>query len=538
MASFLLSSPQEKFPSSYTHILFTTTIAFLFSLFIFLFSRKSKSNGLNLPPGPPGWPIVGNLLQVVRTGKPFMHFVRDMIPIYGPIFTVKMGTRTLIIVSSANLAHEALVQKSQTFASRPRENPTRTIFSCNKFTVNAAVYGPVWRSLRRNMVSGMLSATRLREFHHVRKSAMDRLIERLRDEAKLSESTQSESTQGVVWVLANARFAVFCILLSMCFGIDMDEKTILTVERILRRVLIVTINPRIDDYIPFLRPLFRKQQKEAMEVREEQIKTLIPLINRRRSELENPDKKSAPFAYLDTLFDLKIEGRKSAPTDPELVTLCSEFINGGTDTTATAIEWAMARLIENPEIQAKLYQDIVTVVGNKKVGDKDVEKMLYLNAFTKELLRKHPPTYFSLTHAAVEPATLAGYDIPTDANLDFYIRHMSEDPKAWSDSARFDPERFVTGKEDADITGVKGITMIPFGAGRRICPGLSMATLHINLMVARLVQEFEWCALPTQRTIDFTDKFEFTVIMEKTLQAVIKPRKKLGVMDMTPVDGN
>ncbi|KAF8396451.1 hypothetical protein HHK36_018070 [Tetracentron sinense] len=503
--------------SSYDHLFFTAS-AFIISAFIFLLSRKStKSKFLNLPPGPPGWPVVGNLFQVARSGKHFFQYVRDIQPKYGPIFTLKMGTRTLIIVSSAELVHEALIEKGQIFASRPRETPTRTIFSSDKFTVNSSVYGPVWRSLRRNMVQGMLSATRLREFRNVRDSAMDRLIDRLRSEA--------ESTRGVVWVLKNARFAVFCILLSMCFGVEMGKETIERIDEVMKKVLI-TVNPRLDDFLPILSPLFSKQRKRAMEVREEQVQTLVPFIEMRRTALKNPgsDKTAASFSYLDTLFDLKIEGRKSSPTDGELVTLCSEFINGGTDTTATAIEWAIARLIENPEIQSELYAEIKSTVGDRRVDEKDVEKMKYLNAIIKELLRKHPPTYFSLTHAAIEPATLGGYDIPLDANVDFFLPTISEDPKAWSEPEKFNPDRFISGKEEADITGVTGVKMIPFGVGRRICPGLSMATVHVNLMLARMVQEFEWSALPTQRKLDFSEKLEFTVVMKNTLQAVIKPR--------------
>ncbi|XP_068662024.1 cytochrome P450 77A2-like [Aristolochia californica] len=505
--------------SSFPPVVFTLA-AFLISALILHLGRRSKSKSLNLPPGPPGWPIVGNLLQFARSGKQFIHYVRDLQPIYGPIFTLRMGSRTLIIISSNELAHEALIDRGQIFATRPRENPTRAVFSCNKFTVNAALHGPVWRSLRRNMVYNMLSNTRLREFQDVRAGAMDKLIDRLR--------TEFESTEGSVWVLRNVRFAVFCILLEMCFGVDMDEGTIENVDGLMKRVLIV-LNPRLDDYLPLLSPLFAKQRKEAMEVRDVQIQTLVPLIEQRRSELRDPspDKKSRSFAYLDTLFDIKIEGRKSAPSHAELVTLCSEFLNGGTDTTATAVEWGIARLIENPEIQSKLYSEIVSVVGDRTVTGKDVEQLPYLNAFTKELLRKHPPTYFSLTHAVVEPTKLGGYDIPTDANVDLYLKPMAENPKCWTDPARFRPERFLCG-EEADITGATEVKMIPFGAGRRICPGLAMGMLHINLMLGRMVQEFEWLAHPSQDPVSFDEKLEFTVVMKNTLRAVIRPRKGLA----------
>ncbi|CAH9148701.1 unnamed protein product [Cuscuta epithymum] len=499
--------------------LFLTCLPFLVSGLILLLSRKSKfKNGKrpNLPPGPPGWPVVGNLFQVARSGKTFLQYVRDLKPEYGPIFTLRMGTRTMVIITSADLAHEALIQKGQIFANRPAETPTRSIFSSNKFSVNASVYGPVWRSLRKNMVQNMLSSARFKEFRDARVAAMDRLIDRIGSEA--------ESNGGAVWVLANARFAVFCILLAMCFGIEMDESTIDEVDRTMKAVLIV-LAPRVDDFLPILSPFFSKQRKRVLEVRKHQLDTIVPLIEKRRRALENHDKTAATFSYLDTLFDFHADGKKSAPTNAELVTLVSEFLNGGTDTTATAVEWAVARLIENPSLQSKLYQEIKNQVGNRKVDEKDIEKMPYLNAVVKEVLRKHPPTFFALTHAVTEPTQLGGYDIPVDCNVEFFLPAISEDPKIWSDPEKFDPDRFVSGEEDADITGVTGVKMMPFGVGRRICPGLGMATVHVNLMLARMVQEFEWSVYPENTKVDLSDKFEFTVVLKNPLRAQVKPRE-------------
>lgn len=204
--------------------------------------------------------------------------------------------------------------------------------------------------------------------------------------------------------------------------------------------------------------------------------------------------------------------------------MCSELLNGGTDTTATAIEWAIARFIESPTIQSRLHDEIKSVVGNRKVDEKDIENMPYLNAVVKELLRKHPPTYFSLTHSVIEPAKLGGYDIPVGTNVDIYFPGISEDPKLWANPDRFDPDRFLTGGETADITGVTGLKMIPFGVGRRICPGLGMATVHVSLMIARMVQEFEWSSWPENSKVDFAEKVEFTIVMKNTLRATIKPR--------------
>ncbi|KAI0513567.1 hypothetical protein KFK09_009592 [Dendrobium nobile] len=508
-------------PVVFTSLSLLISIPIIFFFFIFNRNKSRNSKQLKLPPGPPGWPIIGNLFQVALSNKQFIHYVRELFPIYGPILTLRMGARTLIIISSAELAHEALIEKGQLFCSRPAENPTRVIFSCNKFTVNSAIYGPEWRSLRRNMVSGMLSNARLKQFYPNRAAAMDRFIDRIRSEAI--------ANNDAILVLRNARYAVFCILISMCFGVELDEKDIILIDEVMKRVLI-TLSPRMDDYLPLLRPFFSKQRAHALNVRKEQIETIVPLIDKRRAILKNPDdhKSAAPFSYLDSLLDLRVEGRNSAPNDTELVTLCSEFLNGGTDTTATAIEWGIARLINNPSIQSKLYEEIMSVAGkDKPVSENDIEGMVYLQAFVKELLRKHPPTYFSLTHAAVQTAKLGGYDVPADANLEIYLPTISEDPRLWKDPEEFKPERFLPGAggESADITGVKEIKMIPFGAGRRICPGLGMGTIHISLMLARMVQAFEWKLHPDEPELDFGSKLEFTVVMNRPLLAIVKARK-------------
>ncbi|KAJ8759093.1 hypothetical protein K2173_004099 [Erythroxylum novogranatense] len=494
--------------------LFFTFMAFFFSGLIFLSSRSKRPN---LPPGPRGWPLVGNLFQFVRSGKPFFEYIEDLRAKYGPIFTVKMGTRTLIVVSDGKLAHEALIERGALFANRPPETPTRAIFSCNKSTVNAAVYGPMWRSLRRNMVQNMLNTSKIKVFRNVREAAMDKLIDRLK--------TEAESNNGVVHVLKNARFAFFCILLTMCFGSEMSEEATEKMDQIMKSVLI-SLEPKIDDYLPILYPFFSKKRKRVLEVRREQVNYMVPLIEKRREVLQNPgsDKKAISFSYLDTLFDLEIEGRKQSLTNEELVTLCSEFLNGGTDTTATAVEWGIAQLIANPDVQSKLYEEIKSTVGNRKVDEKDIENMVYLQAVLKELLRKHPPTYFVLTHATLEPTKLAGYDIPTNANVEFFSHAIGEDPKLWTNPEKFDPDRFISGKEDADITGVTGVKMIPFGVGRRICPGLGLATVHLQLMFARMVQEFEWTAYPKDSKLDFTWNLEFTVVMKNHLRAMIRPR--------------
>ncbi|CAN7036886.1 unnamed protein product [Brassica oleracea var. botrytis] len=486
----------------------------LITVFVYTLTRIChKSKRVNLPPGPPGWPVVGNLFQFARSGKQFFEYVDEMKKIHGPILTLKMGIRTMIIISDADLAHQALIERGAQFATRPVETPTRKIFSSSDITVHSAMYGPVWRSLRRNMVQNILSSNRLKEFASVRKSAVDKLVERIRSEA--------EEHDGIVWVLRNARFAAFCILLDMCFGVEMDEESVEKMDRMMTEILIA-VDPRIHDYLPVLTPFYSKERKLALELRRKLVEFVVGFIEKRRSAIQNPTASS--FAYLDTLFNLKIDGRETTPSDEDLVTLCSEFLNAGTDTTGTAIEWGIAQLITNPKIQSRLYDEIKSTVGDRTVDEKDLDTMVFLKAFVKEILRRHPPTYFTLSHGVTEPTTLSGYDIPVGANVEFYLPGMSEDPNIWFKPDKFDPDRFITGGEDADLTGVAGVKMMPFGIGRRICPGLGMAIVHVELMVARMVQEFEWRKNPPESGVDFAGKLVFAVVMKNPLRAMVKAR--------------
>ncbi|WOL10239.1 hypothetical protein Cni_G18993 [Canna indica] len=323
----------------------------------------------------------------------------------------------------------------------------------------------------------MLSASRLRDFHSARVAAMDRLITLIRAEVLASDDS--------VWVLPNVRFAFFSILVSITFNVNLDENSI-RVDEVMKRVLL-TIRPRMDDYIPFLRPFFANNQKKVLRT------SLHP-------QEPQPRAQCAPFSYIDSLLDLKVDGCDSVAIGPELVTLCSDLINGGTNTTSTAIEWAMARIIDNPDIQDKLYKDIVSVVGDRPVDDPDLKKMPNLQAFVKELLRKHPPTYFSLTHVAVEAAKLGGYYVPPDANLEMFLPTIAEDERLRSKPLEFNPKRFISGGETTDVTGSSGIRMILFGAGRRICPGLAIGTTHISLMV----WAFEWWLHPAELNREWT----------------------------------
>lgn len=503
---------------------FVDVLILIFSLVFFLFWWKYWSvtggGSKNLPPGPPGWPLVGNLIQVILQRRHFIFIVRDLRKKYGPIFTMQMGQRTLIIVTNAELIHEALVQRGPDFASRPADSPIRLIFSVGKCAINSAEYGSLWRVLRRNFVTELVSPTRIKQCSWIRNWAFEYHMKRLHREA---------IENGFIEVMGNCRLTICSVLICLCFGAKIAEDRIKHIENVLKDVMLITA-PKLPDFLPVLTPLFGRQVREAKELRKKQLECLVPLIRNRRAFMENGGKVNEEMvspvgaAYVDSLFDLEAPGRGKLGEE-ELVTLCSEVISAGTDTSATTIEWALLHLVTNQEIQEKLYDEIVKIVGkNGDVTENDVEKMKYLSAVVKETFRRHPPSHFVLSHAAVKETVLGGYTIPADASVEFYTAWVTEDPNVWKDPGEFLPERFLEGDGvDVDVTGTRGVKMMPFGAGRRICPAWSLGTLHINLLLARMVKAFKWLPVPNAPP-DPTETFAFTVVMKNPLKAVILPR--------------
>ncbi|CAN6980981.1 unnamed protein product [Brassica rapa subsp. trilocularis] len=506
----------------------TDVIIFLFALyFLNLWWRRYSSSRssqcrMNIPPGPKGWPLVGNLLQVIFQGRHFVFIMRDLRKKYGPIFTMQMGQRTMIIVTDEKLIHEALVQRGPTFASRPPDSPIRLIFSVGKCAINSAEYGSLWRTLRRNFVTELVTPTRVKQCSWIRTWAMENHMKRI----------QTESVEkGFVEVMSQCRLTICSILICLCFGAKISEEKIKNIENVLKDVMLIT-SPKLPDFLPVFTPLFRRQVREARELRKTQLECLVPLIKNRRAFVdakESPNEEMvSPIgaAYVDSLFSLKPVERGGELRDEEIVTLCSEIVSAGTDTSATTLEWALLHLVTDQNIQEKLYEEVVGVVGKHGVVEEDdVAKMPYLEAIVKETLRRHPPGHFLLSHAAVKDTELGGYDIPAGAYVEFYTAWVTENPEIWSDPGKFRPDRFLAGGDgvNADWTGTRGVTMLPFGAGRRICPAWSLGILHINLMLARMIHSFKWIPVPDSLP-DPTETYAFTVVMKNSLKARIQSR--------------
>ncbi|KAG0502136.1 hypothetical protein HPP92_002208 [Vanilla planifolia] len=504
--------------------LFASTALFI----LFFFSNKKKT--IPLPPGPPSLPLIGSRLWLRHSVSDIEHLLKVLHLKYGPIFTLRIGSRDSIFIADRSLAHKALVEHGAAFADRPLPPPAIRFVNSNQHNISSASYGPLWRLFRRNLTTEILHPAKVRLFAPGRNWVLQVLLGELRTRSE-------ESPDRSVVAMESFQFAMFCLLVLMCFGKKLDEKTIREIEtaqnRYLlynRKLIIFSFVPRIAKYV------FRGRLKTTMQLQQRQANLFVPLIRARVEHKASSQKHSEgemfAHSYLDSLLDIKLaeEGGRGL-TENEMVTLCSEFLTGGTDTTATALQWIMAELVEHQSIQAKLFEEIENVVAERgsdeEIKEEDLQRMPYLRAVIMEGLRLHPPAHFVLPHAVTQDVQFEGYLIPKNASINFMVALMGWDGRVWREPKEFRPERFMAGGdgEDVDITGSREIKMMPFGVGRRICPGLGLAMLHLEFFVANLVREFKWETVDGEK-VDLTEKTKFTVVMEKPLRARITPRKK------------
>ncbi|CAN6470932.1 unnamed protein product [Victoria cruziana] len=480
-------------------------------------NRRKKKIERPLPPGPRGLPVIGNLHQVGPSFVLLEHTFHKFIASYGPIFHVRFGPVLAVFVADRTLAHEALIQDGATFAHRPRLPEFARILNSNQHTISSASPGPLWRVLRRNLTAETFSPSRTKLFTKGRRWALALLISSLREEADKNESMVVDGTCF--------RRAIHRLLLFMCFGEMLEDDVVRNVEKVLKETLVATERFNILGFFPNLTKIFcRRKWRDFLDVRRGNEEAFLPHIRARKTV----DEKNR-FCYVDSLITLELpDGRKLV--DGEMVSLCFEFLGAGIDTTATALEWTMANLIKNPNIQAKLYEEIArTLSRNEEASEECLVRMPYLKAVIMESLRRHPPGHFLLPHAVSEEASLHGYAIPKNATINFLVGEIGLDDKVWTDPLEFRPERFLAGGEGegVDMTGNREIKMMPFGAGRRVCPGMGVAMLHLQYFVANLVRQFRWSA-PDEEQVDLADKWEFTVVMKKPLKARIKSRTEGG----------
>ena len=193
------------------------------------------------------------------------------------------------------------------------------------------------------------------------------------------------------------------------------------------------------------------------------------------------------------------------------------MLGAGTETSSTVLVWVVSELMRNPEVMRRAQSEVREVLqGKKKVTEEDTKELNYLQLVIKETLRLHPPAPLLLPRECQETCEVLGYEIPEKARVVINVWAMGRDPRYWEDAEKFNPDRFEG--NHVDFKGAN-FEFLPFGSGRRMCPGMMFGLATVELALAQLLCYFNW-ELPNgiePRNLDMSESFGVTARRKSNL---------------------
>uniref|UniRef100_M8AMJ6 Cytochrome P450 71D7 n=1 Tax=Aegilops tauschii TaxID=37682 RepID=M8AMJ6_AEGTA len=458
-----------------------------------------------LPPGPWTLPVIGSLHHLVGTKLPPHRALLQLSRRHGPLMLLRLGEVPNVIVSSPEAAMEVLKTNDLAFATRPC-GPTMDIVSCGGKGL-LAPYGEHWRQMRKVCVTEVLSARQVRRIESIQRGEAARLVESV--SAAATACAVVDVGKGLAELAGN-------IIAGAVFGGRFPQQEAHLREMDALSALVGGFG--LVDLFPSSR-LARWLSSSTRDVRRShaRVQRILDDIIQDRKEKKPTAAAASPAArgsedLLAVLLRLQREDTLTFPLTSESIgCVISDIIGAATETTSSTLEWAMAELIRNPEAMAKAQHE----VRQRPHGDgvvTDLGELHYLRMVIKETLRLHPAGMFH--RASQEDCRVMGYHIPKGTSVVINSFAVGTDPAHWGeDAAEFRPERFH-GNEMVEYMQME---FVPFGAGRRQCPGALFATTIMELVLANLLYHFDW-AVPGGETLDMGEVYGFIVHTRSSLR--------------------
>ncbi|KAM7251568.1 hypothetical protein ACFE04_023451 [Oxalis oulophora] len=495
----------------------TMIYSFLFTLIIllafkFLFSRRRVKN---LPPSPPALPILGHLHLLKDPLHRTLHTFSQK---YGPILSLRFGSRFVLIVSSPAGVEECFNKNDIIFANRPLMT-IGDYLGYNHTTISLAPYGDHWRNLRRLCALDIFSSNRLKMSTCVRIDEIKMMLQKLykissEEFAKVNvKSMFSELTFNVITrMIAGKRY----------YGEDVSElKEAERFRKIIEETFEVSGAAFPGDFLPIFKWFdFTGNLKRMKRLGKETDPLMQGLIDDQR---KNKDDLEGSNSMISHLLSLQ-ESQPEYYTDEIIKGLVQVMIMAGTDTSTSTLEWAMANLLKHPYILRKVREELDSQLNQRKlIEEQDLYNLPYLQNIVSETLRLYPAGPLLLPHRSSSECTVGGYDIPRDAMLLVNAWAIHRDPKYWDDATSFKPERF----ESLNIREGEAYKFLPFGVGRRACPGASLANRMVGLALGSLIQCFDWERV-NDKEIDMAETNGLSMYKAEPLEVRCKARSFLS----------
>ncbi|KAJ3705894.1 hypothetical protein LUZ61_009599 [Rhynchospora tenuis] len=500
--------------STYMEFILLVTCAFILFLFFFFLNltyQKFFPNYGKHPPGPTPLPVIGNLLHFCKQPDRAHRAMADLAKIYGPVMSLKLGMTNLVIISSPDMAREALQKNDQATSARwVPDNP----HALNHHEVSIAWLSsssPLWKNLRTIVTTHLFSTRCLDMTRTIRQEKTRELMDYFHKNAGQSIKIGLPLFGAVLNLTSHLLFSEDVV--------DLGSDSTQDFKELVASALEETAKPNISDFYPFLRALDLQGRRRIAKVYLERFyKYFDAIITRRLTAVKQMKENNGDF--LDSLLKLHSGSKLDLRTIKGLLT---DLFVAGSESGSITIEWAMAELLRNPSVLLKACAELKEKIGNKQVEETDIPKLPYLQAIIKEVMRLHPPGPLMLPHKVTEAGVeIGGFTLPKDARVMINIWAIGRDSMAWSEPDSFMPERFLL--REVDFRG-QDFEFIPFGSGRRLCPGLPLAVKTVPLILASMLHEFEW-RLPggmRHSDVDLKDRFGASLALATPLHVVPVP---------------
>ncbi|XP_039055772.1 premnaspirodiene oxygenase-like [Hibiscus syriacus] len=505
LRSSTMDNQFKLLPLSFTFLVLIITV---FKLWM---RSKIKESPKNLPPSPWKLPLIGHLHHLIFSLP--HHRLRELAKRHGPVMHLQLGELSHVVVSSPEAAKQVLNTHDINFANRPFLLVAEIIWY-NGSDIAFASYGDSWRQLRKVCTLELLSTKRVQSFRSIREEQISSLIR------SIISNAGSEINIGEM--LLNLSYNI--TLRSAFSGRCKQHETFIST---LRKVLEALHGFSIADLFPSIKllPVISGMRAKLKRLHHELDTMLESIIEEHRASDANPkNSDDVTDDLVDVLLNLQDHGGLEFPlTTDNIKAVLLDMLMAGTETSSTTVEWAMSEMIKNPRIMEKAQAEVRQVyerTGN--VNESNLHELKYLKLVIKETLRLHPPVPLLLPRESMERCEINGYEIPAKTKVIVNAWAIGRDSNYRDEAERFNPERFIDSSVDYKGTNFE---FIPFGVGRRKCPGITYSLVVVEFSLAKLLYHFDWKLLNgiKNEDLDMSEALGVTVRRKRYLCLVPIP---------------